>query len=201
MDVLSAPFRVPLLVQLPGISLIGAVTLLAEIDDIQRFPDAAHLVGYSGIGASVHDSGQSRQTGSITKVGRRDIRTVMVEAAQCASRHHPHWKAELARLEPRLGRNKAIVAIARKLLVSVWHILSAEQADRYAQPAQVARFIAFHGYRLGKEHRPDGQTVPAYVRSQLDRLQMGINLEQVKLGTRTLRLPPSSLLAAPASTS
>ena len=90
------------------------------------------------------------------------------------------------------------MAIARKLLVSVWHILSAEEADRYAQPEQVARFLAFHGYRLGKEHRPAGQTVPEYVRSQLDRLQLGLELERVKLGTKTLRLPPSSLSPAQA---
>ena len=42
----------------------------------------------------------------------------MVEAANSAVRSHPHWKAELARLEPRLGRSKAVVAIARKLLVA-----------------------------------------------------------------------------------
>ena len=43
------------------------------------------------------------------------MRAAMVEAAQTAANTHPHWQAELARLEPRLGRNKAIVAIARKL--------------------------------------------------------------------------------------
>jgi hypothetical protein len=41
----------------------------------------------------------------------------MVGAANRAVQHHPHWKAELERLEPHLGRSKAIVAIARKLLV------------------------------------------------------------------------------------
>jgi hypothetical protein len=48
----------------------------------------------------------------MTKAGRRDIRAAMIEAAHTASRPHPHWKAELARLEPRLGHNKAIGAIA-----------------------------------------------------------------------------------------
>jgi transposase len=62
----------------------------------------------------------SSRKGSITKAGRRDLRAAMVEAAQTAANTHPHWKAELARLEPRLGRNKAIVAIARKLLVAGW---------------------------------------------------------------------------------
>jgi len=44
---------------------------------------------------------------------------VLIEAANVAANHHPHWKAELARLEPRLERNKAVVAIARKLLIAV----------------------------------------------------------------------------------
>jgi hypothetical protein len=58
----------------------------------------------------VHDSGQTHWRGGITKAGRRDIRAAMVESAHVASRFHPRWQAELARLEPRLGRNKAIVA-------------------------------------------------------------------------------------------
>ena len=97
------------------------MTLLAAIGDISRFPDAKHLVGYSGLGSRVHDSGLTRRTGGMTKAGRRDIRAAMVEAAHAASRTHPHRKAELARLEPRLGHDEAIVAIARKLLLAVWH--------------------------------------------------------------------------------
>jgi transposase len=75
----------------------------------------------------------------MTKAGRRDIRAAMIEAAHTASRTHPHWKAELARLEPRLGHNKAIVAIARKLLVAVWHVLTKGCADRCADPDLIAR--------------------------------------------------------------
>ena len=86
----------------------------------------------------VHDSGMTNRSGKITKAGRRDLRTAMVEAAQSAANTHPHWKAELVRLEPRLGRNEAIVTIARKLLVAVWHILEEGEADRYAEPEQVA---------------------------------------------------------------
>jgi hypothetical protein len=80
----------------------------------------------------------------------------MVEAAHVASQHHAYWRAELARREPRLGRKEAIVALARRLLVAVWHVLAEEVADRHADPAQVARFLALHGYRLGKAHRPAG---------------------------------------------
>ena len=92
--------RVPLLVQLPGISVIGAMTLRAAIGDISRFPAARQLVGYAGLGACVHDSGQTHHTGRITKAGRRDG-AIMVEAANHAARTHPHWRAELKRLEPR----------------------------------------------------------------------------------------------------
>jgi len=186
--------RVLLLVQIPGIGLLTALTLLAAIGDVSRFPSAKHLVGYAGLGARVHDSGQKHWRGGITKAGRRDIRAAMVESAHVASRFHPHWQAELARLEPRLGRNKAIVAIARKLLVAVWHVLSKGCADRFADPERVARKLLDHAYRLGPTRRPQGQTAAQYVRQQLDRLGLGAELAAIPLGkTRRIVLPPSQL--------
>ncbi len=84
----------------------------------------------------------------------------MVEAAQRASRHNGHWRAELARLRPRLGYGKVLVAIARKLLVAVWHVLTKNMVDRHAEPYQVARSLMVYGYWLGRTHRPGGQSVP-----------------------------------------
>jgi transposase len=185
--------RMALLVQLPGISLIAGITLLAAIGHIERFATPHQLVGYAGLGARVHDSGQTRRTGRITKQGRRDLRAAMVEAAHTAAQIHPHWKAELDRLEPRLGKPKAIVAIARKLLVAVWHVLTEQSADRFADPAQVARFLLQYAYRLSQTHRPQGQSPAAFVRSQLDRLGIGANLTCVYHGKRRVPLPPSSL--------
>jgi transposase len=186
--------RVPLLIQLPGIQLVAAVTLLAAIGDIRRFPTAQQLVGYAGLGARIHDSGQVRRTGRITKAGRRDLRYIMVEAAHSASRWHGHWRAEFTRLRAHVGHRKALVAIARKLLVVVWHVLTHETADRHAEPYQVARSFMVYGYRLGREHRPDGQSVPQLVRAQLDRLGIGADLTTVAKGPSTvLRLPPSSV--------
>ncbi len=131
--------QVPYLLQLPGIGLISAMTLLAAIGDIARFPAAKHLVGYSGLGAGVHVSGQTHHGGPITKQGRREIRAVMVEAAWVAVARHPHWQREFQRLAARIGRGKAIVAIARKLLVVVWYVLSGQVADTHADEAAVAR--------------------------------------------------------------
>ena len=174
--------RLPLLLQLPGFGVINSLTVLAAVGDIRRFETAKHLVGYAGLGARVHDSGQLHRTGRITKAGRRDLRAAVVEAAQTAAISHPHWQAELARLEPRLGRNKAIVAIARKLLVAVWHVLTDGQADRFAEPERVARKLLAHAYRLGQTGRPTGQSAGAYVRAQLARLKLGAELTHVQRG-------------------
>ncbi len=186
--------RVPLLVQLPGVGIIVAMTILAAIGEIGRFPNAKSLVGYAGLGAKVHDSGQKSRYGRISKAGRRDLRAVMVEAAQVAANTHPHWQEELRRLEPRLGRNKAIVAIARKLLVAVWHLLSKGCADRYSRPERLARKLLQHTYRLGKAHRPAGQSTGEYVRNLLDRLGVGEDLSEIPWGSkRAIALPPSGL--------
>ncbi|MCC7361267.1 MAG: IS110 family transposase [Anaerolineales bacterium] len=193
--------RVPFLVQLPGISSIGALTVLAAIGPIDRFPTAKDLVGYAGLGGRVHDSGQTHTGGKITKAGRRDLRTVMVTAAQAAARNDDFWKNELARLEPRLGRNKAIVAIARKLLVVVWHVLTKREANRHADPVKVARGFFNMAYEdIGARNLPDGQTAPEFVRRNLDRLGLGKDLQRIKRGSREYLLPPSTLPgAAPAA--
>ncbi len=194
--------RLPFLLQIPGLSLLGALTILAAIGPIERFPIAKKLVGYAGLGARVHDSGQTRSTGKITKAGRRDLRRVMVDTAQAASRSHDFWKAELARLEPRLGRNKAMVAIARKLLVVVWHVLTKREADRHADPQQVAEHLLNRVYTdVGARNLPDGQTAAEFVRNSLDTLKLGKDLQRVKLSRKhNTLLPPSNQPgAAPAA--
>jgi transposase len=190
--------RIPLLIQMPGISLVNAMTILAAIGDIRRFPEAKQLVGYAGLGARIHDSGLTTRSGRITKAGRKDLRAALVEAAQTAANTHPHWQAELTRLEPRLGRNKAIVAIARKLLVAVWHVLTFQAADRFAIPERVANKLKTYSDRLRLERRSAGQSTAAFVRTQLDRLGMGAQVTQLDRGKlkSPLRLPPSTLRPA-----
>jgi transposase len=82
--------RIPLLVQLPGVAMLTAITILAAIGDVTRFPNAKKLVGYAGLGTRVHDSGKTHNSGRITKTGRRDLRRSMVNAANHAIEHHPH---------------------------------------------------------------------------------------------------------------
>jgi len=173
--------QTPYLMQLPGFGIIVTMTVLAAIGDITRFPSAKKLVGYAGLGASVHDSGETHRTGRITKTGRKDLRWIMVESARIAVLYHDYWKREYARLEKRLGSNKAIVVIARKLLVEVWHVLTDREADRHVVPQKVAdKFLLWSRY-LGDEKR-GGLTSRQFIRLQLMRLKMGDDLTHVRHG-------------------
>jgi transposase len=181
------------LLHLAGFGVVTAVTVWAAIGDVQRFAEPRYLVGYAGLGMRVHDSGMTMRSGKITKAGRRDLRTVLIEAANVVANSHPHWKAELARLEPRLGRNKAIVAIARKLLVAVWYILAQHKTDRFAQPEAIAQKFLKFAYQLGKENRPAGQSAAQFVRQRLDDLQLGKELTSIAWGSKKpIPLPPST---------
>jgi len=169
------------------------IAIQAAIGDITRFPSARQLVGYAGLGAAVHDSGMSRHTGRITKAGRRDLRYTLVQAAHHAVAKHPHWQAQFARLEPRLGRSKAVVAVARKLLIAVWHVLTAGSADKYADPEKVAFSLFQFAYRVGVVNLPGDVSALQYTRDQLDRLEIGAELTQFHNGTRQPKLPKSRL--------
>jgi transposase len=181
--------QTPYLLQLPGIGLITAMTILGAIGEIERFPTAKKLVGYAGLGARVHASGQTHRTGGITKQGRKELRAVLVEAAWTAVRYDQPWREQFERLAERIGRQKAIVAIARKLLVIIWHVLTAKVADRRAEPQQVARYFI----RWGRQHRVKtifGLKASQFARQKFDRLQLGQELEHVPYGTVTYCLPP-----------
>lgn len=181
------------LLHLAGFGVVTAVTAWAAIGDIRRFAEPQKLVGYAGLGARVHESGLTMRSGKITKAGRRDLRTVLIEAANVAANHHPHWKAELARLEPRLGRNKAVVAIARKLLISVWFVLQGE-TDKYAEPEMVAQKMLKFAYQVGKAKRLKGQTAAHFARLRMDALGLGRELTSIAWGSKKpIPLPPSSL--------
>lgn len=181
------------LLHIAGFGVITVVTVYAAIGDIHRFEDAKHLVGYAGMGTRVHDSGMTTRTGKITKAGRRDLRVAMVEAAHVVANSHPHWKAELAQLQPRIGYNRAIVAIARKLLVTVWYVLTHKVADRFAEEEMVSKKMLHIAYEVGKENRV-GKSAAQFVRERMDMLGLGGELTSIPWGSKKpIPLPPSKL--------
>jgi len=169
------------LMQLPGLGIVGAMTILAAIGEIQRFPNAKKLVGYAGLGASVHESGETHRTGQITKQGRRDLRWVLVEAAWVAVNHHPYWKEQFVTLQRRKAPSKAIVAIARKLLVVIWHVLSEHCVEKHSNPQMIAFKLMTWAWKLDESQR-GGLTTRQFIRYYLMRLQVGETLTRLDRG-------------------
>ncbi len=155
--------------------------LLSAIGDVTRFPAAQQLVGYAGLGAGVHSSGKTDRTGRITKEGRRQLRWVLVEAAQTAARTHPYWQREFQRLARRIGEKKAIVALARKLLVVIWHVLHGQSVDQRADAERVAFKLRVWVWKLTDEQR-GGLTSGQFIRAHLIRLGLGHDLNAITRG-------------------
>lgn len=116
---------------IPGIGVITAATVLAEIGDIHRFPNAHKLARYAGIVPSMHQSGQILYRGRITKQGNKYLRTAFVESAQTAIRNDPYLRAFFERLKAKKGYGVAIVAVAHKLLKSVHAVLTKKEDYRF----------------------------------------------------------------------
>ena len=108
-----------------------------------------------------------------------------------AANSHPHWKVELAHLQPRLGCNKAIVAVARKLLMTVRYVLAQHKTDRFTEPERVAQKLLKFAYQLGKANRPAGQSAAQFVRQRLDTLHLGSEMTSIAWGSKKpIPLPP-----------
>jgi hypothetical protein len=86
-----------------------------------------------------------------------------------------------------------MVAVGRKLLVSVWHVLTAGCVDRFAEPSNVARSLFGLAYDVGVARLPNGQSAKGFTRAQLDRLGIGADFEVIPWGTKQVKLPRSRL--------
>jgi transposase len=178
------------LMQLPGVGFVVAMTVLSAIGDISRFESARKLVGYAGIGAGVHDSGKTHKEKKITKKGRRELRWAMVEAAWRAVRMSPFWKAEYEKYLSRLRKkNQAIVVIARKLLVAIWHVLSKEETDIHASEEDLAYKMLLLSWSL-KEDTRMGLTYKQFAKYAL--MQLGVETDITRFVRRDIprRLAP-----------
>ena len=120
--------RVQLLVTIPGIGELLALTIAAEIGDISRFPNARKLIGYAGLAPTIKQSGQSSWTGRISKAGSPTLRWAAIEAAQHSWRPTNPWNRLYTETRRRHGKaNPAKAAVARKVLIACWHVLSLQR--------------------------------------------------------------------------
>jgi transposase len=124
------------LLTLPGVNFVTAAALIAAIGDIDRFPSAGQLVSYLGLDPRVRQSGsEPARHGRISKQGPAETRHVLVEAAWHASRAPGPLRAFHERVGSRRGGNIATVAVARKLAVIAWHMLSEGEDYAFARPS------------------------------------------------------------------
>jgi len=133
--VISCP-QAKLLISIPGISYCSALTIMAEVGDIERFMSVKHLQSYAGLIPSTYNSGDKQIHGRITKRGSRWLRWIMIEAAyhQVNCKRIPGFGAYYNTLKKRKGSKTAAVATARKLLAVVWRLLKDNRPYEVSDP-------------------------------------------------------------------
>lgn len=129
---------VKLLMTIPGVSVTVAIGLMSAIEDVKRFDSPQKLAAYFGLVPRISQSAGRCYHGSITKTGRPTARWLAVEAAHNLAMNAGPLTASFYRLREKKGYNVAVVALARKLVVLVWHMLKERQPYRYA-PIQRTR--------------------------------------------------------------
>jgi transposase len=118
--------RAVLLDTIPGVAELLALTIAVEIGEISRFASPEKLVSYGRLAPRVHQSGQGRpRSGPLSKSGSRLLGWAAVEAAQQAWRESNPWHELYRDVGGRSGNhNSANAAVARKILIAAWHMLS-----------------------------------------------------------------------------
>ena len=151
------------LMTLPGISFVTAAALMAAIGDVSRFPTAAQLVSYLGLDPRVRQSGsEPARHGRISKQGPGEARHLLVEAAWHAARTTGPLRAFAERIASRRGSKVAVVAVARKLVVIAWHMLSKDEDYAFARPSLVREKLRRAELLAGAE-RQQGKRNPVRV--------------------------------------
>lgn len=116
-----------LLKTVPGVGRVIAITILAEIGDIQRFNSPKALCNWAGLTPKVRSSDLLVRHGRISKQGSSLLRAAMTRAATIASRTSKRWYLVHDGLVLRCGKQAAKVAVARRLLTVVYFMLKRKQ--------------------------------------------------------------------------
>jgi transposase len=119
--------RIQLLMSMPGVGKVTALTILAEIGHISRFKSSKALCNWAGLTPRVRKSDAIVRHGKISKQGSAYLRSAMGQAALVASRFSPRWYRVHEQLAKRRGKRCARVAVARRLLTVIYYMLKRDQ--------------------------------------------------------------------------
>jgi len=115
--------RVETLLSVPGIGVIVAMEILLELQDVSRFRRAEQLAAYVGLTPSQYSSADKIRMGRITGIGKNSLRTALVEASWKLITKDGVMQEKYERIKARAGSKRAIVAIARTLLLRTRRML------------------------------------------------------------------------------
>jgi transposase len=128
------------LLTITGVGPVTAAAVWAALGDACRFASAKQVTRYAGLDPSVHQSGESYHHGHISKNGNGLLRTILIEAANSVARYDTGELGAFYRARrEQLGHKRAIVALARKLLIVAWRLLITGEEYRANKPAAVQR--------------------------------------------------------------
>jgi transposase len=115
---------VELLCTVPGVEVVAAIMILAEIGrDMSRFSTAGHLVAWAGLCPGQNESAGKRKSSRLRK-GAPWLKTLLVQCAWAASRKKDsYYKTQFNRLKSQRGPKKAICAVAASILTAIYHML------------------------------------------------------------------------------
>lgn len=116
-----------LLISIPGIGLMTAMSFLVQIGNIRRFKTLDSLCYYVGLVPRMYGSGEKMKTGGIMKRGRKEIKVMLIEASWDALRSDPALMVKFNELTKKMNKNKAIIRITRKLLSRMRFVLMNQQ--------------------------------------------------------------------------
>ena len=146
LEIESAPELLKLY-RLSGLNLITTYALIAIIGDIERFASSKNLVSYLGLNPSVEESGDFEGSGALKRHGRGSLRALIIQAAKrLLTTQNPLQKWGLS-VALRRGTNRAAVAVARKLVTSVWHLLKGHWNQAFEETATLTTKL----YKLATE--------------------------------------------------
>ena len=123
--------RVSMLKSIRGVGEVTALTWALEVSDPQRFSSVARAVSYCGLTSALDSSADKQQRGPVSKQRNAHLQTVLIEAAKLAPRWNPQLATVHAREVERGNRNRATLAVARKLVAYLLAV------DKSGQPFQV----------------------------------------------------------------
>lgn len=144
--------------EIPGVNRRIAEIVTAEVgSDVKPFPSAAHLTSWAGVCAGNNQSGGKRRCTHI-RPGNRHLKSALVEAANAAShKQNCYLRAKYRRLAGRKGKKRALVAVARTILQSIYYMSSRGEhykdlGENYydlRNPEQLARRLTKRIEKLG----------------------------------------------------